>query len=48
MNSFTIYYAWSFFMPILGIIVAILFLYILNKIAKELKRHNDFNENKNR
>ncbi len=35
-------------MPILGIIVTFIFLYILNKIAKELKRHNDLNENKNR
>jgi hypothetical protein len=42
MNWFTNFYVYlSFFIPIFGIIATVIFLYILNKIAKELKRRND-------
>ena len=45
MNTFgTFYILLGFSLPILGIIAVILFLFILNKIAKELKRHNDLKE----
>jgi uncharacterized membrane protein len=38
------YIALGLLIPIFGLVVTIIFLYILNRIAKELQRMNDLKE----
>ena len=45
MNWFmSFYFSLSYILPVFGMVVTLIALYLLNKIARELKRMNDLKE----